>query len=377
MLRGAATVGRRRPTGKGKAALSIPKPQGLRAGTPKWTRPLPLGVLPAYDEALKLIHRDAAKLKSEAVAARKEINKAVKALPKLAVEERKEKEQELEQLRQKHRIIAVQSQVNLPDVRWACQRGLYDMGNVAHRHLREQKWCGEGKLDLLMERIHQLKIIPDVLPDLRPTVDVTLTIRPRPSVDDYRPVSIEPGSFVTPKTTRRPPQVRATPFHTDTRLYTMLLVDSDVPDEVNETYTTYLHWMCPNVPLNAFNRGPIKGLNTHTTYVQPHPPQGTKYHRYTLLLLPQPAISDYSLNTEGEAGYKKVTSRHLDIPVVPKDQRKGFDVRAFAKQWELNGRNGGGAHIWRAVWDSSVDAFYKSLGEVPRDTDHPSGSTRT
>lgn len=218
-----------------------------------------------------------------------------------------------------------------------------------------------------MERIHQMKVIPDVLPDLRPSIDVTLTVRPPLIARSYKPVPIEPGSYIEPLSTMSPPGVNVTAFHTDTRLYTLLLVDPDVPDEVNETYTTYLHWMCPNVPLSAFTKGPLKGLNTHTRYVPPHPQYGTKYHRYSFLMLPQPPISDYSLSTETQAS-KEPTSQRLNIPVVHEEQRKDFDVRAFAKRWQLDGRTGGGAHLWRAVHDSTVDTIYTRIfgQEAPR-----------
>lgn len=214
-----------------------------------------------------------------------------------------------------------------------------------------------------MERIHQMKVIPDVIRDLRPSIDVSLTVRPGLNSAAYRPTIVEPGSYLEPLTTVKPPTVFATAFHSDTRLYTMLLVDSDVPDEVNETYTSYLHWMCPNVPLNAFTSGPLKNLNEHTQYIPPHPQEGTKYHRYTFLMLPQPPISEYSLSTEARAG-RGVTSKKLFIPVV-KD-RKAFNVRQFMKQWNLDGRTGGGAHMWRAVWDPAVNAIYQGVfGEVP------------
>ena len=32
-------------------------------------------------------------------------------------------------------------------------------------------------------------------------------------------------------------------FHTDTRLYTLLMVDLDVPNPESQSFTTYLHWM--------------------------------------------------------------------------------------------------------------------------------------
>lgn len=52
---------------------------------------------------------------------------------------------------------------------------------------------------------------------------------------------------------------------------------------------------------------------------------------------------------------------HLDIPIVPDEERLGFDVRSFVQKWNLNGARGGGAHMWRQVWDENVSLIYKDV----------------
>jgi large subunit ribosomal protein L35 len=52
---------------------------------------------------------------------------------------------------------------------------------------------------------------------------------------------------------------------------------------------------------------------------------------------------------------------HLDIPVVLDEERLGFDVRSFIQKWNLNGAKGGGAHMWRQVWDENVSLIYKDV----------------
>lgn len=120
----------------------------------------------------------------------------------------------------------------------------------------------------------------------------------------------------------------------------------------------------PNIPLSATWSDHLTNLNTHTTYVPPHPQRGTPYHRYVTLLLPQPPISKYSLTTAARA--TGPTSQYLDIPVVPDDERHGFDVREFARKWGLDAASGGGAHMWRETWDKDVSLIYKDiLSESP------------
>lgn len=157
--------------------------------------------------------------------------------------------------------------------------------------------------------------------------------------------------------TRKPPQLYASVFHPDARYYTLLLVDPDSPDPENESFTTYLHWLqcvlpsftiylsClmshrPNLLLSASTTE----LPTvpHTRYIPPHPQRGTPYHRYCLFLLPH---AD--------------PSAKINVPIVPIAERRGFDLRAFCETHGLDGSKGGGAHMWREVWDPTVSDIYR------------------
>lgn len=142
----------------------------------------------------------------------------------------------------------------------------------------------------------------------------------------------------------------------------------DVPDPENASYTTYLHWLKPNVPLSASHTGQILDLNTHTKYVPPHPQRGTPYHRYTLLLIPQKPLEPldhkagwYGRNTEARAQPGVPTSQHLDIPVIKDEDRLGFSVREFCKEWGLSAKRGGGVGMFREIWDEAVTGIYKDV----------------
>ncbi|KAK2462118.1 hypothetical protein APHAL10511_006581 [Amanita phalloides] len=346
----------------------------------KWNRPLAEGVLPAYDLALELIQKDSHGLKREARALQAEIDAAEAKIQSMFHDKDagktfqegvlEVKDQEIESMRKKLHILEVQSEINLPSVRWKVANAMVDMTKPSHRHLLEQRWRKEGGLDLLMERIHQMHVVPDVLSDLRPSIDLHVTatalpqeIRLRSKLDK----EVEPGNFLLPQQTLKPPKLFANVFHTDTRLYTMLLVDLDVPDEENSMFTTYLHWMKPNIPLSAIHRDRIIDLDSHTTYVPPHPQRGTPYHRYVFLFLPHPPASgapDYTLNAAARASPGQITSAYLDIPVVSKADRRRFDVRAFMHQWGLDGSKGGGTHMFRQIWNEHVSTIYEDiLGE--------------
>lgn len=99
---------------------------------------------------------------------------------------------------------------------------IVDMTRPVHRHLMEQKWRNDGGLDLLvrflcsslvvlltwytlllteMERIHQMKVVPDVLPILHPSIDLHVTAKnTAPVFHQTKKIEseVEPGVHLTP-----------------------------------------------------------------------------------------------------------------------------------------------------------------------------------
>ncbi|PPQ70890.1 hypothetical protein CVT24_000558 [Panaeolus cyanescens] len=347
-----------------------PKRPNITLETPReWNRPLAAGVVPAYDQALHYLKEDSERLKRELRVIRKDVHekqteynvlkKKLLALSEDKVAERTELkdklrnvDEALESLLQKANIVEIQT----------------DKSKASHRHLLEQKWRKDGDLDLLMERVHQMNVVPDMLPSIHPSFHLRVVAQARPSeieASNKLHKEVEPGVFLEVKQTIQPPRLFANVYHTDTRLYTMLLVDLDVPNPEEESFTTYLHWMKPNIPLSATSPERISDLNTHTQYVPPHPQNGSPYHRYVTILLPQPPLegSEYTLSAASRADGP--TSAHLDIPIVPDEQRLGFNVRDFVEKWNLDGSKGGGLHMWRAVWDDSVSEIYRDILKKP------------
>jgi hypothetical protein len=100
----------------------------------------------------------------------------------------------------------------------------------------------------------------------------------------------------------------------------------------------------PNIALSALSSW-IPDLDKHTPYIAPHPQRGTRYHRYTTLLLPQQSPFD-----------------EISMPILSETDRCGFDVRAFMEQYGLDGNKGGGVHMFREVWDPFVSSIYKNMG---------------
>ena len=51
----------------------------------------------------------------------------------------------------------------------------------------------------------------------------------------------------------------------------------------------------------------------------------------------------------------------MPIPPFSADEaRTGFNLRAFCERYGLDASIGGGAHMWREVWDETVSDIYKN-----------------
>lgn len=100
-----------------RAPISLTNPR-------KWNPPVKPGSLPVYDEALKLIKEDAKNLKKELKTDQARVEEVEKALVSAEGEVKAGLEKELGELREKVKILEVQSEINLPWVRWYAANGM-------------------------------------------------------------------------------------------------------------------------------------------------------------------------------------------------------------------------------------------------------------
>ncbi|TNY24433.1 phosphatidylethanolamine-binding protein [Rhodotorula diobovata] len=274
--------------------------------------PVQPGTLPAYDHALAYIQQDRDH--------------------KLAqLEELKKRQADQAQLDK----LEIEAWSNDPETRWRAKNGHADFSKPVYRHLAERAWRKDGDLAILMQRVTQMHVTPDLLPEIKPAADVRLAVGGS---------TIEPGVFTKPADTREAFDVSVQVYHSEERLYTLLVIDPDVPDEFNQTFTTFAHLLIPNVPLSATSSSPLalSSLPSTLSYVPPHPQKGTPYHRYTVLLLEQPS--------------------QLNLSAEQAPAREGFSVRDFVKEHGLACR---GVSFFRQVWDKDVSGIYTDVLNRP------------
>lgn len=101
------TRGRVWPTRRPEISLERPR---------QYSRPIGIGVLPAYDEALEYIKRDSRRVKEELKQYQVTLDKAQNE-PVVDTAE-------VERLAEKVKILEIQSEINLPSVRWKARNGM-------------------------------------------------------------------------------------------------------------------------------------------------------------------------------------------------------------------------------------------------------------
>ncbi|KAK4704677.1 hypothetical protein P7C70_g1530, partial [Phenoliferia sp. Uapishka_3] len=297
--------------------------------TASYAAPLKAGQIPAYDQALLFLAKDkAARLEQ--------------------LEELKKEEGVTKEVLEK---VEVEAWVNDPETRWRAKASLGDMSKPVYRHLAERAWRKEGDLAILMQRVTQMSITPDLLPSISPIADVRIAIGGNTIVPGVfaKPSEVstnfarKPGSRlkIDPVQTREAPEIKVQVYHAEERLYTLLMIDpgesnpfSFVSSFIKIESWTYpsLFVRCarrvnpklyhlrplaaaldsPNITLSSTSTTILPSLPAHLPYIPPHPQRGTPYHRYTFLLLAQSAPVEFS-------GV----------------EREAFDTRAFLKEYGM------------------------------------------
>jgi len=129
-IRTSATIQAAPPTAEDPATtrprpFTPRRPNISRERPRQWNRPLAFGVLPAYDEALKYIKTDSEILKTEIQQLQASLEKLATALePNTDV---------IQKTEEKLSILEIQSQVNLPEVRWKVRNGMGMFGGSLGR----------------------------------------------------------------------------------------------------------------------------------------------------------------------------------------------------------------------------------------------------
>ncbi|KAI5790136.1 phosphatidylethanolamine-binding protein [Geopyxis carbonaria] len=306
-----------------RATTGIPAPDN--AATPNEMHSLKLRTLEGmpfqtYQLALNLIKKDRDEKIVEINEQRQKIANALKK-PQAAANDRSIKAM------QKHlEYLRIQADINNPRVKYNFDRGIIGTNRPVYRFLMDRKWR-EYRRPVLMQRLTQMHVMPDVLPKIDPIVDVQVRFQGR---------DVQPGAFVDSAQSERPPTFKVIPFQQGQMLCTVAIVDPDVPDFQNDKFNYRLHWLVSNIPISPTQTQAIgtqaKPSDTLVEWLPPHVQKGSPYHRYAMLVFRQPGKID-STTLGGEI------------------KRDGFNLRSFQAKQNLENI---GAFMWRAQWDDNM-----------------------
>jgi large subunit ribosomal protein L35 len=295
---------------------------------------LPRGQEPAYDAALEYIAADAARVRAKLEKAQAEAGDH--PTPEQA---------------ERIRTLQVNAEINDPATRrlFASTSGVGSMDRAVMRELAARAWRREGGLDLLMQRLFQLGVVPDMLPDILPIADMTVSAGAGEAV--------EAGKVLPPSSLKEAPRVHVQLFEHPTTpnaahpnpeaKYTLLVVDPDSPDHENHTFTQRVHYAKTDISLSVLSGATdlmAAPGNELLAYEAPAPPKGSGKHRYVFLLVKQ-----------GDVHH----------PVT----RDNFTLRTYLEEHKLSDKDVVAASLVRSQWSEDeaeyiAEAYQSARGEA-------------
>lgn len=245
--------------------------------------------------------------------------------------------------------LSVKAEINNPEVQYNFQFSdkvdnnprLIDYNLPVYRALGKKHWESYEQM-LLMQRLETLHAIPDTLPTLVPRAAVMIKFPYSTGVNKW----IEPGEFLSTNVTQFEPIFKIQEFDTidpESQKYTILIVNPDEPDLVNDSFKTTLCYGLANVKI-GYNDNIIDARkfnhedNVLIDYMPPVPEKNAGKQRFVVWVFRQP-----------EQELK-------DTFLVSRD---AFNIRQFVTNNELNPI---GAHIWRSEWDMTVSNVREKYG---------------
>ena len=228
-----------------------------------------------------------------------------------------------------------------------------DMNKPIYRHLAHLQWSSY-KRKVLMQRITQMNMIPDVLPTIDPSVSTILRFGRK---------KVPHGDFVLSTFSERPPNFTIQPYDAGERLVSIAVVNPDVPNVEKDGFEHRCHFLASNVRLSPTETEvDLSTLDPATQVVIPWLPayaqKGLPYQRMCIFVLQQHAPASPSSTADGG----------LDLEEIRKKEkyttREGFNLRSFV---DTNRLKPVGADLFRTQWDEGTAGVMARAGIVGAD----------
>lgn len=211
------------------------------------------------------------------------------------------------------------------------------MSKPIYRFLANRKWR-EYRRKVLMQRITQMTVVPDIIPAIEPITDVRLFFNSR---------DIPPGLIVDSRTTENPPRLTVQPFDQGQRMVTIAVIDPDVPNLEKDGYDYRCHFLASNISISPTSIvADLSKLSASTQtlfpWLAPFSQKGIPYQRFATFIFQQKD----NLEIDTETARSRI-------------QRHGFNMRSFADRHLLKPI---GVHLFRSTWDEGTAGVMKRAG---------------
>lgn len=211
-----------------------------------------------------------------------------------------------------------------------------DMNKPIYRFLADRQWR-EYKRKLVMQRITQMNVVPDILPAIDPVVSVELA---------FGRQKIESGEFVESRISEYPARLNIQPYEKGERYVTIAVVNPDVPNVSKDGFDYRCHFLASNIKISPTDTTVLlRLLSAESQIILPWLPayaqKGAPYNRMSIFVLEQ---------AQGE----------IDISASRrKVKRDGFILRSFVDRHELNPI---GVNLFRSQYDAGTAGVMQRAG---------------
>ncbi|KAH8801691.1 putative 54S ribosomal protein L35, mitochondrial [Xylogone sp. PMI_703] len=240
-----------------------------------------------------------------------------------------QKQNQLDSMQRHLERLKILADINDPVIKKLFEDGQGDMNKPIYRYLADRKWRSYQRL-LILQRINQLNVIPDVLPHFEPTADVRLAFSRR---------NVQPGDIVDSRVSEIPARLNVQVFDKGERLVSVVVIDSDVPEVDTDNFSSRCHFLAANIPLSPTETSiPLIKASKDTqlihSWLPPFAQKGSPYHRYSVFILEQQP------------------GQTLDVTAVKeKVARENFSLRSFVDKFGVKPI---GASVFRSIWDDGT-----------------------
>ncbi|KAA8568010.1 hypothetical protein MFRU_041g00710 [Monilinia fructicola] len=248
----------------------------------------------------------------------------------------RQKQTRLDSMRRHLEWLKIQADINDPLIKKRFEDGEGDMDKPIYRYLADRKWR-EYQRKVIVQRIEQFSIVPDLLPHFEPTADVRLAFQSR---------NVQPGDYVDSRVSEFPARLKVQVFDKGERLVSVAVVDADVPNVENDNFNTRCHYLATNIPISPIKDSlPLSKADESQLVLPWLPPfaqKGSPYHRYSIFVLEQKP------------------GQILDVAALKElYQRDRFSLRSFKDRHDVKPI---GLGLFRSEWDEGTKEVMQRAG---------------